>query len=583
MQHEDDVSLLPYPHYSLSPLSLSLLPLSVCLVLYPLQPARQADFSLAARPLVSSFSPSRDAVVVVGKAATPSQRQSGRERGTRDEGERVSRCCSIEVLGGHRFALSFPSPLSLSTGSESTPGPAHDRAHSTAPLRPDTASPERQRRPLARPFPRDNRLSPSMNPLSFSLPLPAAFTKLNLESIGSPAPWTTTTSSLSSSCTGDFDDNGSGDDPFPAPLSLRHRVLLSALASLSVALSSASEQHTLLSSALDRAQPLYDQHRLAAAKAKEAVLSTSKAAQKAHGEAKRVEKLNGIFREGADRSVKALERKVVRILRRRARKGKRLEGQEEEEGEDDEEALVPLEFVEELIVDLDFDEKEVLEAARREAEDEGIELDDEWRAIEADLVKTMAGKVMEKKRPRRRSSACEEGGEKPGRLEGENNGSALDDAMSLPPTPPASIHSSNSSDVGDDEPSPASSTSSSPDLDALASSLAVSSLLPMVHPVLLLLFHLHRTISQRLSLAVDSFEHLVRASAAAVDAHRVASAKATKSGGRLRDLKDLERREMEEEERVLDELRTTTVELARLILRRPVEAELLAAAALAGE
>jgi len=396
-----------------------------------------------------------------------------------------------------------------------------------------------------------------MDRLAFSLPLPAAFTKLNLESIGSPAPWTTTTSSLSSSCAED-------DDGSPVPtLSLRHRVLLSALASLSAALSSASEQSAVLSHALARAEAQYECHRLAAIKAKEAVLTTSKAAQKAHSEAKRVERLNGVFREGADRSVKALERKVVRMLRRRAR-GK--------EPEHDERELVPLEFVEELIVDLDFEEKDVLEASRREAE-EGIELDEEWRAIEADLVRTMAAKVTEKRRPRRRSSACEADREKP--QEGENDETVDVDESHLPPTPPASIHSSNSSDVEvTDDDSPASSTPSSPDLHALSSSLDASlELLPLVHPVLLLLFHLHRTISHHLSHSVDTFESLVRASSSAVDAHRVANAKATKSGGRLLDLRDLDRRETEEWERVMDELRTTTVELAKLVLQRPVEAE----------
>jgi hypothetical protein len=390
-----------------------------------------------------------------------------------------------------------------------------------------------------------------MDRFSFSLPLPAAFTKLNLESIGSPAPWTTTTSSLSSSCADGDDDN------VPA-LSLRHRVLLSALASLSSALSSASEQSAVLSSALSRAESAFEQRRLAAAAAKEAVLSTSKAAQKAHGEAKRVEKLNGVFREGADRSVKALERKVVRILRRQAR------GKEREDvGE-----LLPLEFVEELIVDLDFEEKDVLEASRKEAE-EGVELDDEWRAIEGDLIRTMAIKVAEKRNGRRRSSAGDEEAQKPIGASGETeDSSAVDlDDISLPPTPPASVHSSSSSDVEDEEsPDP-------PSLDEVTASLVTTSLLPLVHPVLLLLFHLHRTISVRLSTAVDTFESLVRASADAVDVHRLAMQKSTKAGSRLRDLKDLDRRETEEWERVMEELRTTTVELARLVLQRSVAVE----------
>ncbi|GAA5867203.1 hypothetical protein JCM8547_003118 [Rhodosporidiobolus lusitaniae] len=385
------------------------------------------------------------------------------------------------------------------------------------------------------------------------LDLPA-FAKLNLESVGSPAPWTTL---VSPAAVDSPDENGSST-PL---LSLRHRVLLAALASLSDALSSASEQSAILSDALARAQASYDKRRLAVASAKETVFATSRAAQKAHSEAKKVEKLNGVFKEGADRSVKALERAVGRLLRRKA-KGKAVE------------QLVPLDFVEELIVDLDLEEHQVLSAVEREAA-AGVELGEQWRMLEEDLVRTLAAKVAQGA-----SARLENGGvlgeehESEGK---EEEGHGVDN-ISLPPTPPASVHSFDlSRDDRDLSPSPSPSPSPSSDAvdlplsdDPVDAALSAS-LTPLVRPVLLLLFHLHRNLATLLTSSVDTFESLVRASSKAVDAHRISQQKATKAGAKLRDLLDLQQREDEEWERVMEELRTTTVELARLMLDRPNE------------
>ncbi|BGP16187.1 hypothetical protein JCM10213_001403 [Rhodosporidiobolus nylandii] len=346
-----------------------------------------------------------------------------------------------------------------------------------------------------------------MSPLL--LELPAAFRTLNLESAGSPAPWTTA--------------------PVSGPL--RHRVLLAALSSLSLALAESSEQRNILATALASTAEAYSLQREACVAAKGAVLKSSKEAQAAHGEAKRVEKLNGVFREGADRTVAALDRKVLRTLRKG--KMKDLEG-----------ALVPLAFVEELIVDLDLVEGEVLLQAK------GVELDEEWKAIEDDLVRTMAARAVQKASPRPSSF----------RFPGEERDDDAVEAISLPPTPPASVHSSDF-ELEEEEEEP-----EEPTEDAL-----IALLPPLVHPILVLLFHLHQTISTLLSTSIDRFEELVRLSAAAVDTHRQALQKTNKTAAKLRDLRELQRREIEEEEKVMEELRTTVVELARLALRRNPE------------
>ncbi|BGP32083.1 hypothetical protein JCM10296v2_003862 [Rhodotorula toruloides] len=369
----------------------------------------------------------------------------------------------------------------------------------------------------------------------FALDLPApsslAFSRLTLESAGSPAPWQTIPN---------------------APL--RPRVLVAALVTLSRALAESREQGAVLVDALARARQACDQQRLAAQSAKEGVLQASKAAQDAHAEAKRVGKLNGAFKAGADRTVAALDRRVLCSLR----KGKAKEVLGAEASAEPDSPLSPFASVEELLVDLELDAAEVHKGVADTV------LDEEWQAIEDDLVKTMAARAIEKASPRLTSEFRLPGlpaaGAEP--LEARDDGERATEgseasaspargrAMSLPPTPPGSVHSSSS-----ERDDPAEDVS---DYDSL-----VSLLTPLVHPVLALLFRTHTLLDQRLTTAIDHFESLVRASAKAVDVHRQSVVRLNKLSNKLRDLQFLEQREREEEERVMEEMRDTLVELAR--------------------
>lgn len=360
-------------------------------------------------------------------------------------------------------------------------------------------------------------------------PLPAAFQALNLESAGSPAPWQTA----------------------PSEGPLRPRVLVAALVTLARALDDVNEQSLILADALVRAQQTHDEQCITVARAKDAVLQSSRAAQVAHGEARRVEKLNSVFRQGADRAVAAVDRKVLRLVRGGRRPqdalseaGRRRGGG----GEDGVDPLEPYGFVEELVVDLDLDEVDVVKGSRAA----GDALDAEWQAIEDDLVATLAVRVIEKASPRLTSTF---------RMP-PLDGTEVEDTLvslptSLPPTPPASEHSSSSEPedpegADDDEPEP------EPDEDTIAALLR-----PIVHPVITLLFYLHDLLGKRLTGSVDAFESLVHASSAAVDAHRLATQRLGKCAGKLRDLRELEGRAREEGERTMDELRDVVVELAK--------------------
>ncbi|BGP40079.1 hypothetical protein JCM10449v2_004037 [Rhodotorula kratochvilovae] len=363
------------------------------------------------------------------------------------------------------------------------------------------------------------------SPLPALASLPSGFLALTLETAGSPAPWTTA--------------------PPVAPLDPRE--LVGALVTLARALSDAGEQRAILAQALERAQQAHDEQRRTVARAKDAVLHASRAAQLAHGEARRVEKMNGVFRTGADRAVASLDRKVLRLMRGGRRAHEALSDEGRRRGQAGEDPLAPYAFVEELVVDLELDEVDVVKGSR------GAVLDAEWQAIEDDLVATLAARVIEKASPRIASTF------RLPRLDGADDG---DDAaplrpMSLPPTPPGSVHSS---DLGEaDDPDAEDDDDEAPDEDALAALLR-----PVVHPVIALLFHLHHLLGARLTAAVDTFESLVRASSAAVDAHRLAAQRLSKSTAKLRDLRALEERERDEEERVADELRDTVVALAKL-------------------
>lgn len=369
----------------------------------------------------------------------------------------------------------------------------------------------------------------------FALDLPAtsAFSRLTLESAGSPAPWQTTPN-----------------------VPLRPRVLVAALVTLSRALAESREQAAILVDALARARQACDQQRVAAQAAKEGVLHASKAAQDAHAEAKRIEKLNGAFKAGADRTVAALDRRVLRSLRAGKAAAEVLGAEASAEPGS---PLSPFAFIEELLDDLELDAAEVHKGVA------DVTLDDEWQAIEDDLVATIAARAVEKASPKLttfRLPGLPATGSEPlddERSEGATEGSETSlsptrgRAMSLPPTPPGSVHSSSSERGGGDHAS-----NEGSDHDAL-----VSLLTPLVHPVLALLFRAHTLLDDRLTTAVDHFESLVRASARAVDAHRQSVARLNRLSTKLRDLQFLEKREREEEERVMDELRDTVVELAR--------------------
>ncbi|BGP24657.1 hypothetical protein JCM10295v2_003575 [Rhodotorula toruloides] len=371
------------------------------------------------------------------------------------------------------------------------------------------------------------------------LPATSAFSRLTLESAGSPAPWQTIPN-----------------------VPLRPRILVAALVTLSRALADSQEQGAILVDALARARLACDQQRLAAQAAKEGVLQASKPAQDAHAEAKRVEKMNGAFKAGADRTVAALDRKVLRSLR----KGEAEEVLGAEASSEPDSPMSPFAFVEELLVDLELDAAEVHKGVAHTV------LDDEWQAIEDDLVATIAAREIEKASPKLTSAfrlpqlpaAGAEPLETPDRGEraadGLGAGLTRGRAMSLPPTPPGSVHSS-SSERDDAE-------AEEDDTDSLAALLT-----PLVHPVLALLFRTRTLLDQRLTSSIDHFESLVRASAKAVDLHRQSVVRLNKLSTKLRDLQFLERREREEEERVMEEMRDTVVELARWRKGGVVDAE----------
>ncbi|GAA5887345.1 hypothetical protein JCM5296_007105 [Sporobolomyces johnsonii] len=380
-------------------------------------------------------------------------------------------------------------------------------------------------------------------------PPSTSFHRLTLHSADSPAPWVTA----------------------PSSLPLRSRALMSALLTLTLALGDSSDQLRILSDALERAHDIHAQLRRAVSTARDAVLQTSHAAQAAHAHAKRVDKLESVFKKGADRAVASLDRKVARALR----KGKiRALAPVQEEGEDEVCPLVKAEmreefdslgFVEELVLDLELEPADLTDDDGPAAK---LELDDEWLAMEEELVRRMAVRATEKTCPSLRSSLRLPSTTYTGESEGtDGEGDAFSDAgsdrLSVPSTPPSSVHSFDLSvdevDARLEDSKLPSHRPVTPDLDTL-----VELLTPLVHPVLVHLFRLRHLLAARLTAAIDTFESLVKASATAVEAHREAVHRLSKNAGKIRDLRDLEQREIDEEERLMDELRATVVELARI-------------------
>ncbi|GAA5885067.1 hypothetical protein JCM16303_006388 [Sporobolomyces ruberrimus] len=374
------------------------------------------------------------------------------------------------------------------------------------------------------------------------------FSALTFRSHGSPAPWQTSPSSL--------------------PLHLR--TLVSAILSLSTALSESTDHLSTISTHLARSNAHHSELRQAVFVARDYVLRTSQQAQAAHAEAKRVDTLESVFKKGADRAVSSLDRRVLRALRKGKMRAFKREGPEDDVcpaiKREVEEEFEALNFVEELLIDLDV---EFAELSDSESPASTLELDDEWLAMEEELVERLATKARDRGSPsfrrtslwRKRAGSDASGGESDGATtDGED---ALSDAgsdrISSPSTPPSSIHSTDDSEVDDSENRPPSRSTPSPDYDTLVELLA-----PLIHPVLLYLFRLRHLLSLRLTSAIDAFETLVKASADAVQTHRDTVNKLNKNAAKIRDLKDLERRECEEEERLLGEFRGVVVELARV-------------------
>ncbi|GAA5960740.1 hypothetical protein JCM3765_007313 [Sporobolomyces pararoseus] len=379
------------------------------------------------------------------------------------------------------------------------------------------------------------------------------FSALSFCSHGSPAPWQTSPSSL--------------------PLHLR--TLVSAILSLSTALSESSDQLATISSLLERSSQFHSELRQAVFVARDQVLRTSQQAQAAHAEAKRVDTLESVFKKGADRAVSSLDRRVLRALRKGKMRAYKREGPQDDVcpviKQEVEEEFQAFNFVEELLIDLDVEFSELSDV---ESPSSTLELDEEWLAMEEELVDRLATKARERGSPsyRRTSLWRRQRAGSDASTTGESDGCTTDgedalsdagsDRISSPSTPPSSIHSTDDSDFeslhkDDSVPSPA--RTPTPDYDTL-----VELLTPLIHPVLLLLFRLRHLLSLKLTNAIDAFETLVKASADAVKTHRDSVNRLNKNAAKIRDLKDLERRECEEEERLLGEFRGVVVELARV-------------------
>ncbi|GAA5980236.1 hypothetical protein JCM5350_000882 [Sporobolomyces pararoseus] len=380
------------------------------------------------------------------------------------------------------------------------------------------------------------------------------FSALSFCSHGSPAPWQTSPSSL--------------------PLHLR--TLVSAILSLSTALSESSDQLATISSLLERSSQFHSELRQAVFVARDQVLRTSQQAQAAHAEAKRVDMLEAVFKKGADRAVSSLDRRVLRALRKGKMRAYKREGPQDDVcpviKQEVEEEFQAFNFVEELLIDL---EVEFSELSDSESPSSTLELDEEWLAMEEELVDRLATKARERGSPsyRRTSLWRRQRAGSDASTTGESDGATTDgedalsdagsDRISSPSTPPSSIHSTDESDFeslhkDDSVPSSVARTPI-PDYDTL-----VELLTPLIHPVLLLLFRLRHLLSLKLTNAIDAFETLVKASADAVKTHRDSVNRLNKNAAKIRDLKDLERRECEEEERLLGEFRGVVVELARV-------------------
>ncbi|GAA5989422.1 hypothetical protein JCM10908_000467 [Rhodotorula pacifica] len=342
-------------------------------------------------------------------------------------------------------------------------------------------------------------------------PLASQFATLKLESAGSPAPWSTATAVIEEE-----------DTP------VRLRILLQALVALSLALDQQASTRPLLHSGLVNARSAQTEQRDQVHCARDDVLLASRAAQIAHAESRRVQKLKGTFRAGADRIVAALDRRTIRALR----KGK---WRAVEDG-----TLAAQVDVSALLDDL----ADKLELREQASAGEPLE-STSWLKIEDDLLETLTARVLNRASPTRSRQLSLPDLDTP--VDETDTftfplSPPLSDSLPLPETDPQDLLPSHPLDP-----------------DALTSAFRL-----VVHPVISILSHRHRQLQNKIDDAERCFQDRVHESTLAVDAHRLAVSKMHRATLKVRNLEGLERREVEEHERLMEELRDIVVELAQM-------------------
>lgn len=340
-------------------------------------------------------------------------------------------------------------------------------------------------------------------------PIASQFSTLRLESAGSPAPWSTTSV------------------PDEAPVRLR--VLLQALVALSLALEQQASTRPLLRAGLDNARTAHAEQRDQVHRLRDDVLAASRAAQLAHAETRRIQKHKATFRAGADRIVAALDRRTIRALR----KGK---WRSVEDG-----SLAAEVDVSALLDDL-ADKLELI--GDREIADHPLQ--DPWLTVEDDLLETLAARVLNRASPTRSRSL---------NLPDLDTPVAETETFEFPLSPTSSDPLALPELVDPQDLLP----SHPLDPDALTAAFR-----PIIHPVVLTLATRHRQLHQQIDEAEQRFQDRVRESTLAVDAHRQGVSKMHRATLKLRNLEGLEQRELEEQDRLMEELRDTVVQLAQM-------------------
>ncbi|KWU41769.1 hypothetical protein RHOSPDRAFT_36657 [Rhodotorula sp. JG-1b] len=341
-------------------------------------------------------------------------------------------------------------------------------------------------------------------------PIASQFSTLRLESAGSPAPWSTTSV------------------PDEAPVRLR--VLLQALVALSLALEQQASTRPLLRAGLDNARTAHAEQRDQVHRLRDDVLAASRAAQLAHAETRRVQKHKATFRAGADRIVAALDRRTIRALR----KGK---WRSVEDG-----SLAAEVDVSALLDDLA--DKLELAGAGETVDDPN---QDPWLTVEDDLLESLTARVLNRASPTRA---------RPLNLPDLDTPVDETETFEFPLSPSSSSDPLGLLELAD----PQDLLPSHPlDPDALAAAFR-----PIIHPVVATLATRHHQLHRRIDEAERRFQDRVRESTLAVDAHRQAVSKMHRATLKLRNLEGFEQRELEEQERLMEELRDTVVQLAQM-------------------